>query len=68
MFAGVGVDLKKNSGKPFPADFNRHFVSSQLDEDLLFTLMLGPSLIRKPFKLKKLILDKEDEGYSVTAA
>lgn len=68
FYAGVGFDLRGKSGKPFPANFNRHFVSSKPDEDLLFTLMLGPSLIRKPFKLKKLILDKEDEGYSVTAA
>jgi len=50
-------------GKAFPAVFDRVVVDS-LDEDLVMTLMLGPSLIKKPFKLKQIILAKEDQGFA----
>ncbi len=53
---------------PQPADFNRHFVSSALDEEIVNALLLGPALIKKPFKLKKMIMQKEDEGYATRAA
>jgi hypothetical protein len=56
--------LKTPSLGPHPADFNRHFVSSCLDEDIVNALLLGPSLIKKPSRLKKMILQKEDEGYA----
>jgi len=49
--------------KAFPAVFNRIVVVS-LDEDLVMTLMLGPSLIKKPFKLIQIILAKEDQGFA----
>lgn len=54
--------------RPVPAQFNRQFVSSQPDEDIVRTLILGPSLIKKPFKLKKLILQTEDRGFGVRTA
>jgi hypothetical protein len=45
------------------ATFNRTFVDS-LPEEAIMTLMLGPSLIKKPFKLRDMILAKEDEGFA----
>ena len=57
-----GVSVNLEAGNPVPASFNRNF-GAEIDEDLRFTLMLGPSLIRKPNKLKKIILEKEDTGY-----
>jgi len=61
---GVVFQLKEPTLGPQPADLNRHFISSSLDADIVNTLLLGPSLIRKPFKLKKIIMQKEDEGYA----
>ena len=49
--------------KVSPASFQRSFVN-QLSEEAVKMLMLGPSLIKKPNKLKKMILDKEDQGFS----
>ena len=49
---------------PRPAVFNRGFVSTELDEDIVNTLLLGPSLIKKPNKLKKMIMKREDRGYA----
>lgn len=59
---GVLCDLS-HSGKLYPADFNRSFVDA-MPEETVMTLMLGPSLLRKPFKLKNMILQHEDKGYS----
>ncbi len=58
-----GVVFNVIQGRAFPAIFNRGVVDS-LDEDLVMTLMLGPSLIKKPSRLKQMILAKEDEGFS----
>ena len=63
-----GVVVGVTDGLPAPAVFNRAFVSSKVDEDTMFTLLLGPSLIKKPFKLKKIILEKEDQGYGTRSA
>ena len=61
ILGGVLCDLK--NGKLYPANFNRSFVDG-MPEDTVNTLMLGPSLIKKPFKLKAMILEHEDRGYS----
>lgn len=61
LLGGVLCDLK--NGRLFPANFNRSFVDG-MPEDTVNTLMLGPSLIKKPFKLKKMIIEHEDRGYS----
>lgn len=61
IVGGVLCDLK--NGKLYPANFNRSFVDG-MPEDTVNTLMLGPSLIKKPFKLKAMILEHEDRGYS----
>ena len=61
LLGGVLCDLK--NGLLFPANFNRSFVDG-MPEDTVNTLMLGPSLIKKPFKLKKMIIEHEDRGYS----
>ena len=52
-----------STGMVFPADFNRTFVD-KLPEEAIKTLMLGPSLIKKPNKLKQMILAQEDQGFS----
>ncbi len=62
MVGGVLCDLAA-SGKLSPANFNRSFVN-EMPEDTVMTLMLGPSLMRKPAKLKQMILEHEDHGYS----
>jgi len=62
IVGGVLCDLK--NGRLFPANFNRSFVDG-MPEDTVNTLMLGPSLIKKPFKLKKMIIEHEDRGYSL---
>eukprot|EP00095_Tigriopus_kingsejongensis_P012140 maker-scaffold867_size86973-snap-gene-0.13 protein:Tk12140 transcript:maker-scaffold867_size86973-snap-gene-0.13-mRNA-1 annotation:"n-terminal asparagine amidase" len=62
IVGGVVVDVA--NGQPHPAIFNRTFVSSNVDEDLQTTLLLGPSLIPKPSKLKKMILQREDQGFA----
>ena len=61
IVGGVVFDVK--TAKTMPANFNRTFVDS-LPEEAIMTLMLGPSLIKKPFKLREMILAKEDEGFS----
>ena len=61
IVGGVLCDL--SNGKLYPATFNRSFVDG-MPEDTVKTLMLGPSLIKNPFKLKKMILQHEDRGYS----
>ena len=53
------------NGLVFPADFNRTFVD-KLPEEAIKTLMLGPSLIKKPNKLKQMILAQEDKGFSTS--
>ena len=53
----------KGEFKISPASFQRSFVN-QLSEEAIHLLMLGPSLVKKPNKLKKMILAKEDEGFS----
>ena len=63
-----GVVVGVADGLPAPAVFNRAFVSGKADEETMFTLLLGPSLIKKPFKLKKIILEKEDQGYGIRSA
>ncbi len=60
IVGGVVVDLQ--SAKTSSADFRRTFVDS-LPEEAIMTLMLGPSLIKKPFKLREMILAKEDQGF-----
>ena len=62
IVGGVLCDLTKNA-KLFPATFNRSFVDG-LPEDTINTLMLGPSLIKKPERLKKMIIQQEDKGFS----
>ena len=62
IVGGVLCDLTKN-GKLYPATFNRSFVDG-LPEDTINTLMLGPSLIKKPERLKKMIIEQEDKGFS----
>jgi len=62
IVGGVLCDLTKN-GKLYPATFNRSFVDG-LPEDAINTLMLGPSLIKKPERLKKMIIEQEDKGFS----
>jgi hypothetical protein len=52
-----------SNGMVFPADFNRTFVD-KLPDEAIKTLMLGPSLIKKPNKLKQMILAQEDQGFS----
>ena len=54
-----------SNGMVFPADFNRTFVD-KLPVEAIKTLMLGPSLIKKPNKLKQMILAQEDEGFSTS--
>jgi hypothetical protein len=61
IVGGVVVDVR--SAKTESANFNRTFVDS-LPEEAIMTLMLGPSLIKKPFKLREMILAKEDQGFS----
>ena len=61
IVGGVVFDVK--TAKTMPANFNRTFVDS-LPEEAIMTLMLGPSLIKKPFKLREMILAKENEGFS----
>ena len=61
IVGGVVVDVK--SANTHAANFNRTFVDS-LPEEAIMTLMLGPSLIKKPFKLREMILAKEDQGFS----
>merc|ERR1711974_52692 len=61
LVGGVLCDL--SNGKLYPATFNRSFVDGMPD-DTVKTLMLGPSLIKNPFKLKKMIIEHEDRGYS----
>ena len=61
IVGGVVVDVK--TANSHAANFNRTFVDS-LPEDVIMTLMLGPSLIKKPFKLREMILAKEDQGFS----
>ena len=46
-----------------PATFNRSFLAD-LPEDSINTLMLGPALIKKPERLKKMIYEQEDKGFS----
>ena len=62
IVGGVLCDLSKG-GKLYPATFNRSFVDG-MPEDTINTLMLGPSLIKRPERLKKMILEHEDKGYS----
>ena len=54
-----------SNGMVFPADFNRTFVD-KLPDEAIKTLMLGPSLIKKPNKLKQMILAQEDKGFSTS--
>ena len=60
-----GCVCKISNGNVFPADFNRTFVD-KLPTEAINTLMLGPALIKKPNKLKQMILAQEDEGFSVS--
>lgn len=60
MVGGVFVDL--TNGEPRPATFNRTVVAA--DPEVRQALLLGPALIRKPAKLKKMIADTEDRGYA----
>ncbi len=62
IVGGVLCDLTK-SGKLFPATFNRSFVDG-LPQEAVNSLMLGPSLLKKPERLKKMILEQEDKGFS----
>ena len=62
IVGGVLCDLA-NGAKLYPATFNRSFVDG-MPEETIMTLMLGPSLLKKPFKLKKMILEQEDKGFS----
>ena len=58
-----GVVCRVKDGQTFPASFQRSFVN-QLPDETIRTLMLGPSLIKKPNKLKQMILAKEDQGFA----
>jgi hypothetical protein len=60
-----GCVCKISNGNVFPADFNRTFVD-KLPDEAINTLMLGPSLIKKPNKLKQMILAQEDKGFSTS--
>ena len=60
-----GCVCKISNGNVYPANFNRTFVD-KLPEEAINTLMLGPSLIKKPNKLKQMILAQEDKGFSAS--
>lgn len=62
IVGGVLCDLSKG-GKLYPATFNRSFVDG-LPQESVNALMLGPSLLKKPERLKKMILQQEDKGFS----
>ena len=63
IVGGVLCDLTKNECRLYPATFNRSFLAD-LPEDSITTLMLGPALIKKPERLKKMIYEQEDKGFS----
>ena len=63
IVGGVLCDLTKNGCRLYPATFNRSFLAD-LPEDSITTLMLGPALIKKPERLKKMIYKQEDKGFS----
>ena len=54
-----------SNGMVYPANLNRTFVD-KLPEEAIKTLMLGPSLIKKPNKLKQMIIAQEDQGFSTS--
>jgi len=60
---GVIATVSSKDFKVSPASFQRSFVN-HLSEEAIKLLMLGPSLVKKPNKLKKLILANEDTGFS----
>jgi hypothetical protein len=68
LVGGVAVAVGRGQGVPLPAAFNRAFVGPELDEDVVRTLLLGPALIKQPFKLKELIRRQEDRGYARRSA
>ena len=57
---GVLCDLR--NATLYPATFNRSFVDG-LPDDAVMSLMLGPSLLKRPERLKKMIIEQEDKGY-----
>ena len=60
---GGAVCRVRGEFKISPASFQRSFVN-HLSQEAIQLLMLGPSLVKKPNKLKKMILAKEDQGFS----
>ena len=57
---GVLCDLR--NATLYPSTFNRSFVDG-LPDDAVMSLMLGPSLLKRPERLKKMIIEQEDKGY-----
>ena len=60
IVGGILCDLRKAT--LHPATFNRSFVDG-LADDAVMSLMLGPSLLKRPETLKKMIIEQEDKGY-----
>ncbi|XP_040581870.1 protein N-terminal asparagine amidohydrolase [Lepeophtheirus salmonis] len=63
IIGGICCDLK--TGKLFNAAFSSRAFLNELSDKMVNTLLLGPSLIKKPNALKRIILQKEDQGYSI---
>jgi len=60
IVGGVLCDLR--NATLYPSTFNRSFVDG-LPDDAVMSLMLGPSLLKRPERLKKMIIEQEDKGY-----
>eukprot|EP00096_Caligus_rogercresseyi_P013352 TRINITY_DN6012_c0_g1_i1.p1 TRINITY_DN6012_c0_g1~~TRINITY_DN6012_c0_g1_i1.p1 ORF type:complete len:115 (-),score=20.33 TRINITY_DN6012_c0_g1_i1:526-870(-) len=60
-----GVSLELKTGRLHKANFSSRAFLSGMSDDMVNQLLLGPSLIKKPNALKRIILEKEDQGYSI---